>query len=125
MAVLLTIILSALLFLTLEIIWCIPARDPYRAAPVQDRPDPLALTFVRHRLDVLAAELERLDDDPEIFALAFRTNVARSAYRSLLDEAIHLADASRFAGLPALADVTRVEVDRPESRSSVHEVLSV
>ena len=52
--------------------------------------------FVRRRLDILGAELERLERDPDIFARAFRTNVARSAYEALL------VDASRLAAVPHL-----------------------
>jgi hypothetical protein len=125
MAVLLTIVLSVLLFLTLEIVWCRPARDVPRSGSVQDLPDPQALPFIRHRLDVLAAELERLDDDPDIFAKAFRTNAARSAYRALIEDATRLAEASRFVGMPSLPDVTHVEVDRPQLGAPVREELVV
>lgn len=50
--------------------------------------------FVRRRLDALADELERLDTDPDIFARAFRTNVARSAYDALRAEAAALTERS-------------------------------
>jgi len=125
MAVLVTIILSILLFLTLEIVWCRPARDTARTLPVRTLPDPQALTFVRQRLEVLADELERLDNDPDIFAKAFRTHAARSAYRALLDDAIQLSEQSRFVGLPVLSDITMVEVDRPGPASPLCEELNV
>jgi hypothetical protein len=54
----------------------------------------LARPFIRRRLDALAEELERLDRDPDVFAKAFHTMVARSAHDALL------ADASRLAHQP-------------------------
>lgn len=56
----------------------------------------LSLSFVQRRLDALADELARLDDDPGVLARAFRTTVALTAYEALL------ADASRLAREPAL-----------------------
>ncbi len=58
--------------------------------------DVFALPFLRHRLHVVADELERLDHDPTVFARAFRTVVARSAYEALL------ADVSRLTAVPTL-----------------------
>ena len=58
--------------------------------------DFLTLAFVRRRMDVIADELERLGRDPAVFAKAFRTIVARSAYEALM------ADASRLAAIPSL-----------------------
>jgi hypothetical protein len=43
--------------------------------------------FVRDRLHALEAELQRLDASPDVFARAFHTIVARSAYEALLSEA--------------------------------------
>jgi hypothetical protein len=128
MGVLLTVIGSVLLFLTLEVLWCRPARDPARGSSASDSsalPDPLALTFVRNRLDVLAAELERLDNDPEIFAKAFRTHAARSAYQDLLVDAARLGEASRFVGVSPLSDVTMVEVEMAVSASPCREELDI
>jgi hypothetical protein len=48
--------------------------------------------FIRQRLDALAEELERLDRDREIFAKAFHTTVARSAYEALLAEASRVSN---------------------------------
>jgi hypothetical protein len=55
--------------------------------------------FIRRRLDALSEELERLDRDPDVFAKAFHTMVARSAYEALLADASRLADQPRrYAG---------------------------
>ncbi len=48
--------------------------------------------FLRRRLDALAEELERLDRDPTIFAKAFHTMAARSAYEALLVDASRIPD---------------------------------
>jgi len=48
--------------------------------------------FIGRRLAALAEELERLDRDPDVFAKAFHTLVARAAYEELLVEASRLAD---------------------------------
>src|SRR4051794_8391267 len=99
MDILLPFVLPAVLFLALEIFWCRPTwqqpsfevpRDPEsQPGDVTRAPDwdPLALPFVQHRLDVLADELELLERDHSIFARAFRTHVAKSAYAALLDDA--------------------------------------
>ena len=42
--------------------------------------------FVRDRLHALEEELQRLDSDPDVFAKAFHTLAARSAYDALLGE---------------------------------------
>lgn len=39
---------------------------------------------VRRRLDALVEELDRLDHDPDVFARAFHTRVARSAHDALV-----------------------------------------
>jgi len=122
---LLTVTLSALLFLILEVVWCLPARETSGSAQVQSLSDPLALSFVRHRLDVLAEELERLEDDEEIFAKAFRTHAAKSAFQDLLVDAARLAENSRFAGVSPLSDVTIVEVEMANSMSPFREELEV
>jgi hypothetical protein len=60
----------------------------------------LTPTSCRERIDALAAELARLDRDPDVFAKAFHVLVARSAYRALLADAARLGEESRSAGLP-------------------------
>jgi hypothetical protein len=49
-------------------------------------------TVIQRRLEALGEELERLDRDPDIFAKAFHTMVARSAYQALLIDATTLVD---------------------------------
>jgi hypothetical protein len=49
-------------------------------------------TFVRDRLHALEEELQRLDRDPDVFAKAFHTLAARSAYDALLGEATTVAE---------------------------------
>lgn len=52
----------------------------------------LSQQFIRRRLDALVEELERLDRDPDCFAKAFHTMVARSAHDALLAEASRVPD---------------------------------
>src|SRR4051812_9325397 len=52
--------------------------------------------LVRVRLHALEAELGRLDRDPDVFARAFKTLAARSAYESLLAEARALPEKPRW-----------------------------
>ena len=114
-----TVVVSAVLFLVITALWSPPswlgrfavggprrepARDGRQAWAAGGGPDEAGETtvewglftwpFVRRRLDALAEELERLDRDPDIFAKAFHTRVARSAYEALL------ADASRLTHQP-------------------------
>jgi len=67
--------------------------------------------FIRRRLDALVEELERLDSEPDIFAKAFHTMVARSAHDALL------ADASRLAHQPPrwAGQTLDVELIRPST----------
>jgi hypothetical protein len=67
--------------------------------------DILTLPFVLRRMEVIADELERLERDPAVFARAFRTVVARSAYEALI------ADASRLAAIPSLDLDRRLDFD--------------
>ena len=53
----------------------------------------LTLPFVRRRLEVLAAEIGHLDDDPGVRARAFRKTVALTAYEALLADETRLAQA--------------------------------
>lgn len=117
MEILLTIALLAGIFLILEVLLVRPSwrrwvvdrltrQDPGDAErPAGDGPggaDPLTVewslfsrSFIRGRLDALTQELDRLDRDPEIFAKAFHTMVARSAYEALLADASRLCDPPR------------------------------
>ena len=69
----------------------------------------LSQPFLQRRLDALADELERLDRDPDVFAKAFHTAVARSAHQALL------ADASRLVDQPPVysGQPFRFELARP------------
>jgi hypothetical protein len=110
MDILLPIVLLAGLFLVVGVPWSPPSwlrtlagTATRRGRGVNAAPaaasiewDMLTLAFVRRRIDVIAAELERLDRDPAVFAKGFRTIVARSAYEALM------ADASRLAAVPSL-----------------------
>jgi len=51
--------------------------------------------LIRRRLDALTDELERLERDPDVFAKAFHTNVARTAYQTLLVDAALLSEQTR------------------------------
>jgi hypothetical protein len=48
--------------------------------------------FVRERLQALEEELQRLERNPDVFARAFHTIVARSAYDALLGEVTTVAE---------------------------------
>jgi hypothetical protein len=48
--------------------------------------------FVRERLQALEDELQRLDRNPDVFAKAFKTIAARSAYDALLQEVTTIAE---------------------------------
>ena len=53
----------------------------------------LTLPFVRRRLEVLAAEIGHVDEDPGVLARAFRKTVALTAYEALLADESRLAKA--------------------------------
>jgi len=154
MDILLPIVLLVVLFLALEFFvwrstWQKPTRqesapdclwhDPSRASgeidfqakdqPLDDDWDPAALPFVRHRLDVLAAELEWLERDHSVFARAFRTQVARSAYQALIADATRLSEVARLAEGGRLAHAagsgTTIEVEIPGPRALVREELDI
>jgi len=110
MEILPRIVLLAGLFLVVGVLWSGPSwlrahaeagtrlgrRVNAASAAATVEGDFLTLAFVRRRMDVIADELERLGRDPAVFANAFRTIVARSAYEALM------ADASRLAAIPSL-----------------------
>jgi len=91
----LALVLTMGLFLVLEWFWrrlpSPPADDPAGRDRLRGAPPPveglLTSAFVQHRIRALAAELERLDRDPSIFARAFHTRATRTAYEALLAEA--------------------------------------
>ena len=134
MDTLVPLIVAVAMFLALEWFWRRPSRQPlpgmddeleHRPAtepppepPVEDW-DPFALPFMRRRLDLLAAELDRLDRDPAIFAKAFRTRVAQLAFDAVL------ADTTRLAAVTSLAAVTTIEMEITGSGGPLREELEV
>jgi len=103
MEILLTLAVSAALFLAMEVLWrsrSWSASSAGSAATAEDDDTAVewelfSLPFVRRRLAALAEELERLDRDPDVFAKAFHTMVARSAYEALSADASRLAEQAR------------------------------
>lgn len=79
-----------------------PDADAELPTPIgDDRAEPDGLkaewglfteAFVRERLRALEVELARLDRDPDVFARAFHTIAARSAYDALLVERTTIAE---------------------------------
>jgi hypothetical protein len=105
-----------------------PARDDDRPAPAGGPPGAdgasvelglFTWPFIRRRLDALAEELARLDRDPDVFAKAFHTQVARSAYEALL------ADASRLASQPRRPADQSLEFELVTPRKTLREELDV
>ena len=150
MDVLLPIVLLVVLFLALEfLLWRstwqksprldVARQDPSglrgeidfqaKDQPLDDDWDPAALPFVRHRLDVLAAELEWLERDHSVFARAFRTQVARSAYQALIADASRLSEVARLAEAGRLAHAsgsgTVIEVEVPGPLAPIREELDI
>ena len=57
---------------------------------------------IQRRLRALSEELDRLDQDPKIFARAFHIFVARSAYEALLEAASTLTNDLRVVQGPTV-----------------------
>jgi hypothetical protein len=142
MDMLLAFALPAGLFLALELLWCRPSwsrspsggrreREQRSGPPPMSELDLFSLPFVRGRLDVLAAELDRLECDEAIFARAFRYRVAKSAYEDLLADASRLAEVSRLAEASRLveafesADARIIEIEIWGSPGPLQEELEV
>ena len=134
--VILSIALSVLLFWAVLFFWSEPPEQALsgaradiefqaEAAPFSADWDPHALSNVHHRMDVLAAELERLERDHSVFARAFRTHVAKSAYAALLADAARLAEVSRLAQASRADTTMTIEMELPSSSSPVREVLDI
>jgi hypothetical protein len=70
-----------------------PASDTGEAA--DEVPALFSEDMIRRRLDALADELDRLERDPDVFAKAFHTNVARSAYETLVADRARMAEETR------------------------------
>jgi hypothetical protein len=123
MEILLTLAVSAVLFLTIEVLWRSRSWSG-RSAAVEDDDtagewELFSLPFVRRRLAALAEELERLDRDPDVFAKAFHTMVARSAYEALSADASRLAEQARRHTGPTF------DVERVGSSQELREVLEL
>jgi len=96
-----------------------------QAAPVPASGAPpagvLTEDLVRSRLRAVSAELAHLDRDRSRFALAFRTRVARDAYRALQDDALRLAQ-RRARTLDVTGGSGVVEVGTPTGRGRREEL---
>jgi hypothetical protein len=124
----LSLVLAAAVLVGLELLWLSPATESMEALDLGEgdggnelagEVDPFTPEFLQRRLHALSDELDRLDRDPDVFAKAFHTLVARSAYQALL------ADASRLTHrLPAVLDPT-VDVDLAWSSTTQREVLEI
>jgi hypothetical protein len=93
------------------------------AAPPREDVDDLGLgifseDLIRRRLDALADELERLERDPGVFARAFHTNVARTAYETLLVDAEQLTEQTRRV----VAGTIEFEILEPSGRGPCEEI---
>ena len=83
-------------------------------------PAPMAGLFsrelVQQRLDLLSAELQRLETDRSLFARAFRTYVAKDAYSALLADRTRLARVTTLdlGGITFEDDVPGVRSRREE-----------
>ena len=107
-----SLVLAAAVLVGLELLWSSPTAEsmeaidlgePDRGIELAGESDLFQLEFVQHRLHALSDELDRLDRDPDVFAKAFHTLVARSAYQALLADASRLA--YRSPAVPGPVDV--------------------
>lgn len=102
--------------------WVTALRGRRPEQPVEDGfgPAPISGIFsrelVQQRLDLLAAELQRLETDRAVFARAFRTYVAKDAYAALLADRTRLARVTTLdlGGVQLDDDVPRVRARREE-----------
>lgn len=131
----LPLVLGAGVLAGLDLLWTrpLPPRSGVSAAALDvttsggtagaDRPQVefglFSPAFVRQRLDALAAELDRLDRDPEVFARAFHVLAARAAYQALL------ADATRFVPEPHRSAGPVLELDVEGAVYGRREVLDL
>ncbi|HET9655605.1 MAG TPA: hypothetical protein VFP72_09645 [Kineosporiaceae bacterium] len=115
MDLLISLVLGAGVLLGVERLW--PARPAEGALPPQPvAPDGIEAAavesglftpaFVQARMRALAAELDRLDHDPDVFARAFHTLAAREAYQALAVEAARQAEELRRSPGPVLEEVS-------------------
>ncbi|OLT50954.1 hypothetical protein [Cellulosimicrobium sp. CUA-896] len=81
-------------------------RGPFRARRRRPVPDPLETLALQVRLSELAAEMRRIEADPDVYARAHHYLAVQGAYDALLREACRLTglpveDAPLRAGLHA------------------------
>ena len=124
MEILFTVTVSAGLFLAADAFWRrfadkVAADGPGDADETTVEWALFSLPFIRRRLAALAEELDRLDHDPDVFAKAFHTKVARSAYEELL------AEASRLATQPPRHAGQTLDVEIAGTSTRTREVLEL
>ena len=124
----LSLALAAAILVGLELLWSSPTAEsleamdlgePDQGVEIVGESDLFTAEFIQRRLHALSDELDRLDRDPDVFAKAFHTLVARSAYQALL------ADASRVTHRSPALPGPAVEVDLAWSSTTQHEVLEL
>ena len=97
----------------------IPGAMPEPVPPRDEEPGGIFTeAMIRRRLDALADELERLERDREVFAKAFHTNVARTAYETLLVDAAELTEQRRAV----VAGAVEFELLEPSTGGHVEEI---
>src|SRR5215212_3222564 len=96
MGILLAVVVLGALLVPVGLLGLPPPATGERPGPLDDETTGIiSEDLVRRRLDALADELERLERDPAVFARAFHTTVARTAYETLLVDAAQLTEQSR------------------------------
>lgn len=96
MGILLALLVLAVLLVPFGMFSLDPPTPGSRPAERDDEaPTLFSEDMIRRRLDALADELDRLERDPDVFARAFHTNVARTAYETLVADAAQLAEETR------------------------------
>ena len=126
----LVLVLVLLVAVAVAVDLAIPPRPAWATALADRRPEPAAQDvfgppptsglfsreLIQQRLDLLAAELQRLETDRSVFARAFRTYVAKDAYDALLADRTRLARVTTIdlGGVTFDDDVPRVRAMREE-----------
>ena len=122
MGILLGMVVMAALLLPAGALLRLPGTAPAGASPEPDDDLPVGIIsedLIRRRLDALADELDRLERDPDVFAKAFHTVAARSAYDALAADVSHRPRRSlRYAG-------SGLDLEITTSSHAVREVLDL
>ena len=130
------------LFLALEVLWCRPVRPhptlsvagrsapPPEPAAGESDWDPATVPFLHDRLDAVCAEMERIEDDDEIYGRAFRYEVCKVARDALLTDLSRLARAHRPSDghrpeVESQADVIDLEASLAGPAGTAWEELTV